>query len=327
MIENRDVISKTFAVLVILMLGMVAVCLAQRVPGGQVLSEEKDHHVLDEEGDRLFSIYEGREEPPVLGLSYHLPGATYPDRPEHFDLEFLREAGLLKGYCLPPNSLAFKPDGEHLVLPGPPFPTEPRSPSVIFRGNTQNPRIALTFDTTEVTEPGVSAVVDELTRLRVPATFFVCGGFCQKNPELLKMIKERGFEVASHSFSHPAFTKISDGQIVDQLRGTEQAAVEAAGVRMAAYFRPPYGDYDARVAQMVGQCGYLAVMWNRDTMDWHPATVGSQIRDRATAYAANGDIVLMHTNGKYTVAMLEEIVNNLRDKGFELTTVSGVLQP
>ena len=67
-------------------------------------------------------------------------------------------------------------------------------------------------------------------------------------------------------------------------------------------------------------------MWSSDTLDWHPTTTQQLIRDRATVNAENGDIVLMHTLGEFTRSALIEVVYNLRTLGFELTTVSGVLE-
>jgi len=241
-------------------------------------------------------------------------------------LETVREAGCLGGYSVPPGCLRFGPGGSPYFVPRAPPVGAPCDAAAIRAGNSKRPRIALTFDAEDVETPNCPELIDELTRLRVPATFFVVGGWCRNHPELLKALADRGFEIASHSYSHPWFTRISNEEIVAQLRATEQAAREQ-GVAMSAYIRPPFGDHDDRVRQVLASCGYHTVLWNRDTRDWEAGNSTEGIIERATVQAKNGDIVIFHTHTSGTPVALEEIVETLRARGFELTTVSGVLEP
>lgn len=329
LIAHRDIFGKAFAMLLIFALAMGAFYLALRVPPRLVERKRKVVNALEADGGRLHALPpDSGPEVKVRGLDYLVPRGAKAGRSRVISLDQVREMGLLRGYSLPPRRLAFTPDGNSIILPPSPEVTGPRDVAVIYHGNREKKRVALTFDTSEVSEPRSSlAIIEELARLRAPATLFVCGGWCRKNPELLRVAVDRGFEIASHSYSHPMFTRIPNEQIASELRRTEEAVREITGSGIAAYFRPPYGDMDARVQQVVASLGYAMVIWDRDTLDWHPATIQPQIRDRATAGACGGNIVLMHTMGRYTPDALVEIVNNLRAGGYELTTLSGVLQP
>jgi peptidoglycan/xylan/chitin deacetylase (PgdA/CDA1 family) len=279
-------------------------------------------------GGTLYSCVPGPEsEVVVRGLDYHVPRVRDVMPARWTALDVLRDSGHLKGYSVPPGSLAFTPDSGVVLLPMPPGADGPREVAVHHHGDRERRRAALTFDTSEVSEADeAKAIIDELTRLRAPATFFVCGAWCEKNPELLREAVRRGFEIANHSFSHPAFTGLTEEEMVSEIKRTEEAIRDIGGGRPAAYFRPPYGSIDARVRQVVASLGYSVVMWSTDTLDWHPSTTQQLIRDRVTVNTRNGDIVLMHTLGGFTRSALIEVVYNLRTMGFELTTVSGVLQ-
>lgn len=324
LITHPDVNGKALALLLIMIIAVFTLHLAQSAPP-RVDARRNVVNALEAGGGRIYSLVsvqggclDG------LGLDYMVPRGEVP-RGGQVSLDNVRDVGLLKGYSVPPDRLAFTAEGESIFLPPSPTVGGPRPPRVIKHGNRSHRRVALTFDTTEVLEPESRAIIETLTKLRAPATIFVCGGWCHANPELLRMAIDHGFEIASHSYSHPWFTRLTDGEIEWQLRNTENAVLEVGGVPIAAYFRPPYGDLDARVEQTVCRLGYEIVYWSRDTMDWHPATIQAQVRDRATVGVEGGDIILMHTNGKHTPEALLEIVNNLRADGFELTTVSGVL--
>ena len=329
LIAHRDVFGKVLALALVFALAVGAIHFALRVPSRLVEPERKVLNALEAYGGRLLALPpDGAGDVKVRGLDYMVPRGAKARRTPGISLDKAREKGLLRGYSLPPRRLAFAPDGSSIILPPSPEVAGPRDVVVIYNGNREKKRVALTFDTSEVSEPPSSlAIIEGLARLRAPATLFVCGGWCRKNPGLLRMAADRGFEIASHSYSHPVFTRIPNEQIASELRRTGEAVREITGSGIAAYFRPPYGDMDARVQQVVASLGYTTVMWDRDTLDWHPATIQPQIRDRATAGARGGNIVLMHTLGRYTPDALVEIVNNLRAGGYELTTLSGVLQP
>jgi len=326
LITHHDVIGKAYALLLIAIIAVLVVYLAQQTspgtrPGSNVVN------ALEADGGRIYSFASvSGERLDGLGLGYMVP-CGIARRGGPVSLTTVRDSGLLMAYSVPPDRLASTPEGNCVFLPSSPGVDCPRPARMIVHGSREHRKVALTFDTTEVLEPESRVIIETLTALRAPATIFVCGGWCRANPEILRMAIDHGFEIASHSYNHPPFTRLTNAEMEWQLRSTENAVLEIGGAPIAAYFRPPYGDVDARVEQVVCGLGYDIIYWSRDTNDWKPSTVQAQIRDRATVGTRGGDIILMHTNGTYTTQALVEIVNNLRADGFELTTVSGVLQP
>lgn len=324
-IDHRDIRQKAFALLVIYVLAIPVVFQAQQLPARVVTRQGRVVNALEAEGGRLYSLLSSSGgDTAALGLGYPVPrGDSVSKTSSSGSLSAVRDAGLLKGYSIPPDRVTFAPDGHPVVVPQSPPVDGPRQPFVVEHGNRSRKRIALTIDDGY----NMKAVMDVLMGLRAPATFFLTGDWCRNNPETVRTAVARGFEIANHSVTHPLFTRISDERIVREVKDTEQAIREAGGAKPVAFFRPPYGDIDSRVVGLVGQLGYTTVIWNVDTRDWSPDTSPGQLRDRATAGAGNGDIVLLHTHGPHTPAMLPEIVTNLRAMGFEVTTLSGVLQP
>ncbi len=328
-IVHRDVRGKALVLLLVFTLAIAAFYFADRLPPRQIAQRRGVVNALENSRDKAgagCAFAAGPVE--VRGLDYQVPRAKKAISGSRSALDRERDSGLLKGYSSPPRMVAFKPDGGVVLIPPTPEVKGPREPVVIFHGNRGKKRVALTFDTSEVAEPeAAKAVIDRLTNLRAPATFFVCGAWCYRNPDLLRTAVARGFEIANHSYGHPAFTGLTDERVASELKGTEEAVVKVSGAKMSAYFRPPYGNFDDRVVQLAARQGYATVLWDRDTVDWGASTIQAEIRDRATVGAQGGDIIIMHTNGRYTPEALIEIVNNLRADGFELTTLTGVMQP
>jgi peptidoglycan/xylan/chitin deacetylase (PgdA/CDA1 family) len=66
-----------------------------------------------------------------------------------------------------------------------------------------------------------------------------------------------GWEVGSHTVSHPMLTRVGDEALAGEL-GESRAAVEAALGRPCRSLAYPYGDFDARVAEGARAAGYDA---------------------------------------------------------------------
>lgn len=119
-----------------------------------------------------------------------------------------------------------------------------------------------------------------LERLGVPATVFVCSGLADDGarldvPELrersrlhrgaietmdwpvLRAIRARGFEIGSHTISHPHLTRLPDEQLETELVGSRRRIEDVLQepCRVLAY---PYGENDARVRRAAEAAGYAA---------------------------------------------------------------------
>lgn len=105
----------------------------------------------------------------------------------------------------------------------------------------------------------------------------------------------------------------------------------ASGMDPAPYWRPPYGAVDTRVRNAVASVGYTKTfMWDLDTIDWRPVAEGgptaAQIAEKVASRAVNGSDVLMHLGGWNTYDALPSMVQRLRARGLEPTTISHILR-
>lgn len=148
-------------------------------------------------------------------------------------------------------------------------------------------------------------------------TFYVLGQNIAGNEEILKRAVAEGHEIANHSWSHPAFTTLEDGQIATQV-GDTSALIEEVTGQSVSYMRPPYGDMNERT-RLAG--GMPAILWTVDTNDWQHPGVESVV-SQAIWNAVPDGIVLMHDIHDDTVAGAAQIVDGLLERGFTLVTTS-----
>jgi len=199
-----------------------------------------------------------------------------------------------------------------------------RPPSAAVRAGY--PRlIALSFDDGPypVETP---LLLDVLSDLHVPATFFLIGHDAQEFPQLADRIERAGNEVANHTQTHPAdFQALTPPEVTAELR--EGAATLDGMTRDPAIrtmMRPPHGRFTERTVRAAQAAGYDVVLWNDDPGDWReigPETIVNHMVANATA----PEIVLLHSGRLATVEALPEIVSRFRAAGFSFVTVGKLL--
>jgi chitin deacetylase len=111
------------------------------------------------------------------------------------------------------------------------------------------------------------------------ATHFMIGSNILGNQAQFKYAFETlQDDIAVHTYSHPMMTTLSNAQVVAELGYTIQIIRDLTGGLLPRFWRPPYGDSDARVRAIAQEVfGLLTVIWNRDTADWSITTGATSV--------------------------------------------------
>lgn len=196
---------------------------------------------------------------------------------------------------------------------------------VVRQGNEEIKEMALTFDDGYSVEK-IRAIAAKLNKYDVKGTFFFVGSFMASHKDIIPELEADGHMVVSHSYTHPDFTKLTDKGIVGEIENTKIAYTKATDKKMLPYFRPPYGAYNDRVLNVLGEKHDLyVVMWSIDTLDWKSLSA-SEISNTVLTEAGNGKIVLMHTTKHVnTDVALDTIIPQLQNKGYRLVRIDEML--
>lgn len=184
--------------------------------------------------------------------------------------------------------------------------------------------VALTFD--DGPDPGrTPALLDALAELDCKATFFCCGANVDAEPALARRIAGEGHELGNHTYTHRYLPTTRAKSVEKELRLTDRAIEKATGVtpRVA---RPPWGGRSPWNVRVFRRLAKRVVLWDVNSRDWRGAPA-SEVCERVLARAKPGSIILMHDGGREgatTVDAVKLIVPALRERGYEVTTVSGI---
>lgn len=161
-------------------------------------------------------------------------------------------------------------------------------------------------------------ILDILEKHHVKALFFVEGFQAEKNPDLLKMMSEKGHLIGNHSYSHsnffPFFFKST---ILSELENTSEIIENIIGKKIV-YFRPPFGVTNPGIAYAAGKLNYITVGWSvrsKDTVLKERNKIFLRVKDKIRG----GDILLFHDTIKATVEMLDELIVYCKKEGYSFT--------
>lgn len=207
-------------------------------------------------------------------------------------------------------------DDRIMYIPIPPMPLPPPPPP------PPRYRIALTFD--DGPSQYTSYILDVLEQHESKATFFVLGNRVKSRADIIRRMAELGNEVAGHSWNHRNFANLGADAIRQQISDTSAAIYYVLGEQPPPFFRPPYGIVNNRIRNVATELGYSIVNWSVDPKDWQNRDADI-IYDIVIDRAVDGAIILLHDIRPYTKEAIERIVPSLIEKGFQLVTVSELL--
>ena len=149
------------------------------------------------------------------------------------------------------------------------------------------------------------------------------GEWVDKYPEAVKKIHEAGHEIANHSNSHPHVNNLSYEKNIEQIKLCADKIEKITGKRSTLY-RGPYGEYNNTVVKAATQEKHTTIQWSLDTLDYTGLT-GDEMWARLKDKLKSGSIILMHNGTKHTADSLDKLIYNIKQKVYNLVTVSELI--
>lgn len=186
-------------------------------------------------------------------------------------------------------------------------------------GGEDGRKIALTFD--DGPHPYYTEQLLKGLRERdVKATFFLMGKNAEAYPEIVREIYEQGHLIGNHTYSHIQLGTGNVESFKQEIVRTNEVIHEITG-EDTIYVRPPYGSWDKKLEK---ELNMFPVLWTIDPKDWCSSDVSAIVRS-VCSKAKENEIILMHDQYKSTVTAAFEVIDKLREEGYEFVTVEEIL--
>ncbi len=183
------------------------------------------------------------------------------------------------------------------------------------------PMVALTFDDGPDYGDVTDRILAALKEYGGHASFFQEGASASALPELMSRIAEAGHEIACHTYDHSHY---GSNVTADDIVLADDAIEQATGKRPTA-FRSPGGETTDLIRNVCVSEKMPIFYWSIDTEDWKSRDADA-VCDAVMGHVSDGDIVLMHNVYDSTADAVERIVPYLVEEGYQLVTVSQLVQ-
>jgi polysaccharide deacetylase family sporulation protein PdaB len=192
----------------------------------------------------------------------------------------------------------------------------------IYSVETPEKKVAISFDATWGADQ-TPKLLEILAKNQVRASFFLCGLWLEKYPEMVKAIARAGHEIGNHTYTHPHLNKMAKEEIARELLKTHRLIQELTG-QTATLFRPPFGEYNNKVIETAAGCGYTTIIWDIDSLDWQDLSAAAML-ERVQKQLRPGAIILFHNAGKHTPEAVAALLPILKSKGYSVVPISQLL--
>lgn len=192
----------------------------------------------------------------------------------------------------------------------------------IYSVETPEKKVAVTFNCAWSAND-IPDILGILEKYEAKATFFILGQWAKDNPDAVEMIAKAGHEIGTHSNTHPDMAKISMEEARQEIfRSCEH--IENAGGGKPVLFRAPSGSYSSELVATAAEMGFATIQWDVDSRDWKDKTAGEMV-ESVTKNVRKGSIILFHSGKANTVEALPQILEILKNGGYEFVKISDLI--
>lgn len=131
---------------------------------------------------------------------------------------------------------------------------------------------------------------------------------------------EDGHLIGNHTYHHVDLSKLSLEQALFELEETNHLIAEITGEE-PEYVRPPFGAWKEELDTEITA---IPVKWTVDPLDWTTENV-QEIVEKVVTDTEENDMILLHDCYESSVEAALQIVDILKEEGYEFVTVDELL--
>lgn len=187
-----------------------------------------------------------------------------------------------------------------------------------FQIQQRNLQIILSFD--DGPHENTSEVLDILAKEKVKAQFFLIGKNILGHEDIVKRMHNEGHQIGNHSYEHGNnFDWKSTNAIVEEIVTTNEMIENITGEKVKI-FRPPFGVTTPNIGKALEITALTSVGWTVRSYDT-TAKDEEKLLAKIVKETVPGAIILLHDRCDITKKILPKLIVQLRQKGFEFSTL------
>ncbi len=183
--------------------------------------------------------------------------------------------------------------------------------------------IYLTFDA-GYENGNVERILDTLKKHEAEGAFFILENLIERNPDLVRRMKDEGHLICNHTAHHKDMTKLSESEIEAEIRALETVYAEKIGGELAPFYRPPEGKFDKESLAVAKKLGYYTAFWSLAYADWdnNKQPDPAYAKQLLTDHLHNGAVILLHPTSKTNADILDSLLTEWKAAGYRIGSLN-----
>ena len=115
---------------------------------------------------------------------------------------------------------------------------------------------------------------------------------------------------------------LTEEKVKSEIMDLHKSVYEKFGYEMK-YIRPPMGEFSEKTLSITSSLGYKTVMWSFAYEDWNENKQPEiqSAKDKILNNVHNGEIMLLHANSKTNTEVLDSIIKEIKNMGYEFKSL------
>ena len=129
-------------------------------------------------------------------------------------------------------------------------------------------------------------------------------------------------KLGNHTVNHKSMPSLTEEEIKKEVMDLHQAVYEKFHYEMK-YIRPPKGEFSEKTLMITNSLGYKTVMWSFAYEDWNEEKQPDEqiAKEKILKNLHNGEIMLLHGNSKTNIDILDTIIKEAKNMGYEFKSL------
>jgi peptidoglycan/xylan/chitin deacetylase (PgdA/CDA1 family) len=166
-------------------------------------------------------------------------------------------------------------------------------------------------------------ILDILDENDIHAVFFITGEWLKRNPHEAKAMLEKGHELGNYTYSRAKLLTMPEEAAADEIKSFNALSREVLGFH-PLLFRPPYGEYNARIIRLAEEQDCITLLWSINLFmlsDTEKEYTLGRLEERLH----DGAVLLFHTAYPGTIEKLPDIIEFIKWKGYSIGSPEQIL--
>ena len=133
---------------------------------------------------------------------------------------------------------------------------------------------------------------------------------------------DEGNIIGNHTVNHKSMPDLEDEKVKSEVMDLHTVIYEKFGYEMK-YIRPPKGEFSERTLKITNSLGYKNVMWSFAYEDWNEDNQPGEEKSKKKILdnLHNGEIMLLHGNSKTNTNILDSLIKEAKNMGYEFKSL------